>query len=373
MGPLAGIRIVEIAGIGPGQFCGMLLADMGAELIRIERPQDSGAGSLIPPRYNLLNRSRPSVVLDLKSPASVEVVLALCENADALFEGFRPGVMERLGLGPQKCLARNPKLVYGRMTGWGQSGPLAMNAGHDGNYIARAGALHGIGEPGRLPVLPANLLGDFGGGGMYLAMGLLAALLEASHSGKGQVVDAAMVDGVASLTTLLHGMQAGGMWSDERGDDLLNGGAPFYRCYETADEKAVVVCALEPQFFAELVAKLDLDHFDPATQFEKETWPMMAEQFAARFASESRAYWTTLFEDSDACVSPVLSMAEARKDKTLAARDTFVEVDGIVQPAPAPRFSRTPAREPIPPVRAADRKNLLVAWGIDRSLVDELA
>ncbi|MGB5353070.1 MAG: CaiB/BaiF CoA-transferase family protein [Woeseia sp.] len=369
MGPLAGIRIIEIAGIGPGQFCGMLLADMGAELIRIERPQDAGAGSLIPPRYNLMNRSRPAVVLDLKKQEAVDVVLALCDNADALFEGFRPGVMERLGLGPDECLEQNPKLVYGRMTGWGQTGPLASTAGHDGNYIARAGALHGIGERGRLPVLPANLLGDFGGGGMYLALGMLAALLEASHSGKGQVVDAAMVDGIASLSTLLHGMQAGGMWSDERGSDLLNGGAPFYRCYATSDDKAVVVCALEPQFFAELIEKLDLDDFDAATQFDQDVWPAMAEQFALRFASESRAYWTTLFEDSDACVSPVLSMTEAKKDKTLAARDTFIEVDGIVQPAPAPRFSRTPSRDPIPPVRTADRDNLLAAWGVDASLI----
>ncbi|MGB5347048.1 MAG: CaiB/BaiF CoA-transferase family protein [Woeseia sp.] len=368
MGPLAGIRIVEIAGIGPGQFCGMLLADMGAELIRIERPQDAGAGSLVPARYNLMNRSRPAVVLDLKTKAAVAVVLALCENANALFEGFRPGVMERLGLGPEDCLARNPKLVYGRMTGWGQTGPLASTAGHDGNYVARAGALHGIGEAGRLPVLPANLLGDFGGGGLYLALGMLAALLETAHSRKGQVVDAAMIDGIASLSTLLHGMQAGGMWSDERGGDLLNGGAPFYRCYATADKKAVVVCALESQFFAELIAKLDLDELDPAKQFDKAQWPAMAEKFAARFASESRAYWTTLFEDSDACVSPVLTMAEARKDKMLATRNTFIEVDGIVQPAPAPRFSRTPSRDPVPPVRAADRDNLLAAWGVSESI-----
>lgn len=372
MGPLAGLRIIEIAGIGPGQFCGMLLADMGAELVRIERPQDGSAASLVPPRYNLMNRSRPTVALDLKAPAAIDVVLALCENADGLFEGFRPGVMERLGLGPDDCFARNRKLVYGRMTGWGQTGPLAETAGHDGNYIARAGALHGIGEPGRLPVLPANLLGDFGGGGLYLALGMLAAMLEAAHSGKGQVVDAAMVDGIASLTTLLHGMQAGGMWSDERGKDLLNGGAPFYRCYATADDKAVVVCALEPQFFAELTDKLDLDDVDPKRQFDKKAWPEMTKKLAACFVSESRAYWTTLFENTDACVSPVLSMAEARQDTALATRDTFIEVDGIVQPAPAPRFSRTPSREPVPPVRAADRNNLLAAWGVTDKLIAQL-
>jgi alpha-methylacyl-CoA racemase len=311
-------------------------------------------------------------VLDLKQQASVDVVLALCAQAQGLFEGFRPGVMERLGLGPEECLASNPKLVYGRMTGWGQTGPLAGSAGHDGNYIARAGALHGIGAAGGLPVLPANLLGDFGGGGLYLALGMLAGLLEASHSGKGQVVDAAMVDGVASLTTLLHGMQAGGMWSDARGSDLLNGGAPFYRCYATSDDKAIVVCALEPQFFAELIERLDLDGFDSSSQFDQEAWPAMAEQFSKRFASESRAYWTTLFEDSDACVSPVLTMEEAKKDKALAARETFIEVDGVVQPAPAPRFSRTPGRDPIPPVRAADRNNLLLAWGVDNTLITRL-
>jgi len=373
MGPLAGIRIVEIAGIGPGQFCGMLLADMGAELIRIERPHDEGAGGMVPPRFNVMNRSRPSIALDLKSKASIDVVLALVENADAIFEGFRPGVMERLGLGPDDCFSRNTKLVYGRMTGWGQDGQLSKTAGHDGNYIARAGALHGIGEPGRLPVLPANLLGDFGGGGIYLALGMLAALIEASHSGKGQVVDAAMVDGIASLSTLLHGMQAGGLWNDERGSDLLNGGAPFYRCYATSDDKAVVVCALEPQFFAELVDKLDLDDFDTSTQFDRETWPDMEKQFAGRFASESRAYWATLFEDSDACVSPVLSMAEARQDKALTERGTFVEIDGVVQPAPAPRFSKTPSRDPIPPVRAADLENLLAAWGVDSKIIAGLA
>ncbi len=372
MGPLTGLRIVEIAGIGPGQFCGMLLADMGAELIRIQRPQDHGAGSLIPARYNLLNRGRPTIELDLKTTAAVDVVLALCETADALFEGFRPGVMERLGLGPSACLARNGKLVYGRMTGWGQTGPLADRAGHDGNYIARAGALHGIGEPGRLPALPANLLGDFGGGGLYLALGMLAALLEVRHSGRGQVVDAAMVDGIASLTTLLHGMQAGGLWQDARGSDLLNGGAPFYRCYATADDKAVVVCALEPQFYAELIAKLDLDDIDPADQFRQETWPALAARLESRFASESRAFWSLLFEDSDACVAPVLTLEEARNDKLLAARETFIEIDGIVQPAPAPRFSRTKNAAPTPPLNAADTANLLAGWGVNQKLVANL-
>ncbi len=366
MGPLAGFRIVEIAGIGPGQFCGMLLADMGADILRLERP---GAASLLPPQFNLMNRSRPTLEVDLKRPEGAELVLALCETADALFEGFRPGVMERLGLGPDDCLARNPKLVYGRMTGWGQDGPLAERAGHDGNYLALAGALHGIGEPGRLPALPANLVADFGGGGAFLAIGLLAAMLEASRSGEGQVVDAAMVDGVASLSALLHGMQAAGLWSDTRGSDLLNGGAPFYRCYETKDGKAVVVCALEPQFFAALLEGLGIDDIEPQAQLDQGQWPAMAARFTDVIRSRDRDDWWARFRDSDACVAPVLTMSEARNDPHLAARGTFVEIDGVVQPAPAPRFSRSDSRTPTPPGKAVDADAALREWGVADSII----
>jgi len=373
MGPLAGFRIVEIAGIGPGQFCGMLLGDLGAELLRLERP---GATSLIPPKFNLMNRGRPAVEVDLKRPEGVALILALCEQADALFEGSRPGVMERLGLGPDDCLGRNPSLVYGRMTGWGQDGPLAARPGHDGDYVALAGALHGIGEPGRLPVLPANLLGDFGGGGAFLAIGILAALLEAQRSGEGQVVDAAMVDGIASMTTLLHGMQAAGLWTDERGSDLLNGGAPFYRCYETRDGKAVVVCALEPQFFTALLEGLGIDDVDPAAQFDRERWPALGARFAEVIRTRDRDDWWTLLEDSDACLAPVLTLEEARRDPHLAERSTFVEIGGVVQPAPAPRFSRTSTGRPRPPAAASgaiqseEVHALLEDWGGSASTLD---
>ncbi len=368
MGPLAGFRLVEIAGIGPTQFAGMLLADMGADLIRIER-RGGDATSLIPRRYNLMNRGRPSVAIDLKSDAGRDLVLALCENADALFEGFRPGVMERLGLAPEACLARNPKLVYGRMTGWGQFGPQAGQAGHDGNYVALAGALHGIGAPGGLPVLPANLLGDFGGGALYLVAGMLAALLHAGRTGEGQVVDAAMVDGVASLTTLLHGMQAAGLWSDQRGLDLLNGGAPFYRCYATKDDKAVVVCALEPPFFAALLDGLGIDDFTAADQFDRERWPALAERIGQVLRTRDRDDWWARFRDTDACLAPVLRLAEARADPHLAARGTFIDIDGIAQPAPAPRFSRSPPDTPAAPGPAADPAALLGEWGVDGELI----
>lgn len=363
MGPLAGYRIVEIAGIGPTQFAGMMLADMGAELVRIERRGGDTAG-MIPRQFSLMNRGRPGIELDLKSDAGRDVVLTLCEKADALFEGFRPGVMERLGLSPEACMARNPKLVYGRMTGWGQFGPRAGQAGHDGNYIALSGALHGIGEPGGLPVLPANLLGDFGGGAMFLVTGLLAGMLEAQRSGYGQVVDAAMVDGAASLTTLLHGMQAAGLWTDERGSDLLNGGAPFYRCYRTADDKSVAVCALEPPFFRALLDGLGIDDIDPSKQYEQATWPRQLERLKAAFGAENRDHWSALFADSDACVTPVLTLDEARRDPHLVARGTFIDIDGVVQPAPAPRFSgSSPAAESTGTQTQLDLQSLLDAWG----------
>lgn len=373
MGPLAGFRIVEIAGIGPGQYCGMLLADMGADVVRIARPDADDDGIAIPPHLNLMNRGRRTVTADLKHETGRKLVLALAGKADALFEGFRPGVMERLGLGPDDCLAVNPKLVYGRMTGWGQHGPLAARAGHDGNYIALAGALHAIGDHDRLPSLPLNLVGDFGGGGAFLAMGVLAALLEATRSDKGQVVDAAMVDGVASLTTLFHGLEAAGLWTEYRAGNFLDGGAPFYRCYETADGKAVVVCALEPRFFRELVARLELDDIDPAGQYDRKRWPRHAETLAAKFLTRYRDEWAEEFADSDACVTPVLTLAEAREHPHLAARGTFVEIDGTVQPAPAPRFSRTASDTPrTPRTDPDDAATVLADWGLAPELLDEL-
>lgn len=366
MGPLAGFRIVEIAGIGPGQYCGMLLADMGADVIRVARPGAADDdGIVIPPHLNLMNRGRRTITADLKDEAGRRLVLALAGRADALFEGFRPGVMERLGLGPDECLAANPKLVYGRITGWGRHGPLANTAGHDGNYIALAGALHAIGDRDRLPSLPLNLVGDFGGGGAFLAMGILAALLEASRSGKGQVVDAAMVDGIASLTTLFHGLEAAGLWSEYRASNFLDGGAPFYRCYETADGKAVVVCALEPRFFSELLERLDIDDIDAAEQYDRSRWPAHVERLQEVFLTRYRDEWAEAFAGSDACVTPVLTMTEARRHPHLAARGTFVDIDGTVQPNAAPRFSRTPSTAGAAPRPNDDPTAALEAWGVD--------
>ncbi|MFQ6007293.1 MAG: CaiB/BaiF CoA transferase family protein, partial [Woeseia sp.] len=273
MGPLHGFRIIEIAGIGPGQLCGMLLADMGARLIRIDRLRGADPGVPIPEKFNLMNRSRPTVAVDLKRAAGIDLVLRLCKSADAIFEGFRPGVMERLGLGPEHCMARNRRLVYGRMTGWGQVGPLADSVGHDGNYIALSGALSAIGGRDGQPVLPLNLVGDFGGGGTYLALGILGAMLEAGRSGQGQVVDAAMVDGAASLMTLFYGLRAAGLWHDQRGTNLLDGGAPFYRTYSTSDGKSVVVCAIERRFFRALLELLSIDDIDPNDQYNTSKWP----------------------------------------------------------------------------------------------------
>ena len=371
MGPLKGFRIVEIAGIGPGQFCGMLLADMGAQLLRIERPHAADLGIGMPAQFNLMNRSRPSIAVDLKSERSVELVLKLCETADALFEGFRPGVMERFGLGPDDCMARNGKLVYGRMTGWGQSGPLAGAVGHDGNYAALAGIIGAIGEKGGPPSIPLNLTADFGGGGAYLAIGILAALLEASRSGEGQVVDAAMVDGAASLMTMFYGLRAAGYWHDARGCNLLDGGAPFYRAYRTSDGGYVIVCAIERRFFKALLEHLGVDDIALDKQYDMKEWPQQIEQFEAVFSSKSRDEWCELLEGTDACFAPVLSLAEAPRHPHNEARGTFVEQDGIVQPAPAPRFSRTVsgiASAPADPVEQ-DRQALL-DWGIGS---DEIA
>lgn len=374
MGPLQGYKIVEVAGIGPTQFCGMLLADMGASVIRIERPVAADVGIGLPGKYNLMNRSRPAIAVDLKSSAGVETLLRLCGAADALFEGFRPGVMEKLGLGPEVCWQRNKRLVYGRMTGWGQDGPLADSAGHDANYVALSGALAAIGQKDSGPTIPLNLIADFGGGGAYLAMGILAALLEASRSGQGQIVDAAMVDGAASLMTLFYGLHAAGIWRDERGSNFLDGAAPFYRAYKTSDEEFIVVCAIEPQFFVALLDTLGISEILPHEQHDQAKWQAQQEIFEAIFATRTRADWCELFSGKDACLAPVLSLTEAPLHVHNKARNTFIEVDGIVQPGPAPRFSRTEAEVSCGPGGPANgSRQFLLDWGLTEEEASELA
>ncbi|WP_449220879.1 CaiB/BaiF CoA transferase family protein [Tistrella mobilis] len=367
MGPLQGIRVIEIAGLGPGPFCAMLLADLGADVLRIERATGSG---LFDPKFDLSNRGKRSVVLDLKKPEGVAAVLKLVESADILTEGFRPGVMERLGLGPDICLARNPKLVYGRMTGFGQTGPLAKVAGHDINYIAMSGALHAIGGPDK-PVPPLNLVGDFGGGALYLAFGLMAALIEAGRSGKGQVVDATMIDGAASLMTMMYGMAAAGSWDDRRSANLVDGGAHFYDTYETADGRHVSIGSIEPQFYAELIRLAGLDPAEFAAQNDKAEWPRMKARLVEVFRTKTRDEWCALMEGSDVCFAPVLSMFEAPEHPHNRERGTFIEVDGVVQPGPAPRFSRTaPGRPTPPPAPGAHTDQGLADWGFS---ADEIA
>jgi alpha-methylacyl-CoA racemase len=363
MGPLRGLKIVEIAGIGPTQFCGMLLADMGASVVRIERPGGSDVGIGLAPQFDLMNRGRLSVGLDLKQDEARQSVLALCRKADAIFEGFRPGVMESLGLGPEECTAENPALVFGRMTGWGQTGPLAGAAGHDGNYAALSGALGAIGDPDGPPAIPLNLVADFGGGGAYLAIGMLAAMLEARTSGQGQVVDAAMIDGASSLMTLFYGLQAGGHWKDERGSNLLDGAAPFYRTYATSDDRYVIVCAIEPKFFRVLIDTLGVDTIELAEQFEESRWPEHIQILESEFRRHSRDEWEARFAGLDACVAPVLSLKEAPHHPHNVARGTFVERDGISQPAPAPRFSRTASEIGTPPGESPTSiADVLDAW-----------
>jgi alpha-methylacyl-CoA racemase len=367
-GPLAGIRVVELAGIGPGPFAAMLLADLGADVIRIDRP---GPGTLpfeLPVEADLLRRGRPSVALNLKHPEAVASVLDLVAAADVLLEGYRPGVAERLGVGPEQCLERNPRLVYGRMTGWGQGGPLAQTAGHDNGYVAITGALSAIGRAGGPPQVPVNLLGDFGGGAMYLVVGVLAALLESRLSGRGQVVDAAIVDGTAHLASMLVGMVGGGMWSTERGTNLLDTGAPFYDVYETSDGEWMAVGALEEPFWRELLDRLGLtgEGCDPVpNRADPRQWPALRELLRATFRTRTRDEWTAVFEGSDACVAPILSLTEAPQHPHLAARGTYTERYGMVQPAPAPRFSRTPAMlSTPPPVVGSGTREALAAWGI---------
>jgi alpha-methylacyl-CoA racemase len=365
MGPLAGFRIIEMAGIGPAPFAAMLFSDMGAEVIRVDRREAADLG--LPgrePKFDVLNRGRKSISVDVKADAGRDVVKRLVARADAIIEGFRPGVMERLGLGPDVLLEANPKLVFGRMTGFGQDGPLANAAGHDINYIALAGPLHAIGRHGEAPVPPLNLVGDFGGGGMFLAFGVVCALLEAQRSGKGQVVDAAMVDGAATLMALMFGMYAQGAWKDERGVNVLDTGAPWYDVYETRDGKWLSVGAIEARFYAEFIAGLGLDPATLPKQRDRKGWPDLRRRFAETIASKTRAEWERIFEGSDACVAPVLSIAEVESHPHNKARTTFVQPDGVLQPSPAPRFSRTQPEIAGPPQQSGvDTDTVLAAFG----------
>jgi alpha-methylacyl-CoA racemase len=374
MGPLSGLRILEFEAIGPGPFAGMMLADMGADVLLVDRAIDGELGFGRERRFDVMLRGRRSLTLDLKSEGGAEAALRLAEKADAIIEGFRPGVMERLGVGPGTMLARNPRLVYGRMTGWGQDGPLAARAGHDIDYIALSGALHAIGRAGEAPVPPLNLVGDFGGGGMLLAFGIACGLIEARTSGRGQVIDAAMVDGVAVLSTMFAGLAAAGRWTETRGANVLDSGAPWYDTYETRDGKHVAVGAIEPKFFAELLARLGLDATLLAQQNDRSLWPQLREQIAACFKSRTRDEWVTVFEGSDACFAPVLTFAESRAHPHVVARSGSVSLGGVDQPAPAPRFARTPgaARMP-PPERGQGGLAALRDWGFAASDIAALA
>jgi alpha-methylacyl-CoA racemase len=377
-GPLRGLRVVEMAGLGPAPFAAMVLADLGAEVVRVDRPPAERADRparrrdetdpprrAADPRAYVPHRGRRSIALDLKSPTGRETVLALAARADVLLEGFRPGVMERLGLGPAECLARNPRLVYGRMTGWGQDGPLAQTAGHDIDYIAVAGALGSFRRRGERPVAPLNLVGDYGGGGMLLALGVVSAHVEVLRSGCGQVVDAAMVDGVAVLTALQHGLLAQGRWRDEPGTNFADSGSPYYDAYETADGRFVAVGALEAPFYAQLLEGLGLDPADLPDRADEASWPMLKDRIAAAIRGRTRDEWEQVFAGTDACVAPVLSLTEATRHPVNRARGVFVERDGVVQPAPAPRFSRTPARLGLPPPRPGEHTDeVLRDWGI---------
>jgi alpha-methylacyl-CoA racemase len=353
-GPLAGIRVLEFASLAPAPFACMLLSDLGADVLRVANPADPGLTAAIHPG-DPLDRGRAVVALDLKQPEAVSAALDLAGRADVLVEGFRPGVMERLGLGPDACLERNPRLVYGRMTGWGQDGPLAPRAGHDINYLALSGALEPLGPPGAPPSPPLNYVADFGGGGMLLAVGVLAALVERDRSGRGQVVDAAMTDGSALISGIVHGLRARGLWQRERGGNLFDGSAPFYATYTCSDGRFVAVGAVEPRFYAELIATLGLaDEIATADQYQRATWPDIRQRLAEAFAARSRDEWAELFAESDACVTPVLTPWEAAGHPHNAARGTFTEVGGHVHPAPAPRFSRTPAADPPQPARVVE-------------------
>ena len=372
-GVLSGIRIVELAGVGPVPFAAMLLADMGADIVTVDRLVPSGLGVKKEPRFDPTTRSRPSIAVDLKSRQGQAVVLRLVGQADALLEGFRPGVMERLGLGPDVCAQRNPRLVFGRATGWGQDGPLANSVGHDLNYLAITGALSMIGPRDGTPSIPLNLLGDYAGGGVYLALGVLAAILEAKRSGQGQVVDAAMVDGIESMMTHYFAYVASGRWKLQRESNFFDGGAPWYAIYETSDGKHVSVAPVERKFYEQLLVGMGLDAATVPDQLDRSTWPELRRQFAAIFRGKSRDQWCQVMEGRDACFAPVLDLEEAPRHPHLAARHGFETVDGVLQPAPAPRFSRTPSavRRP-PPVPGADTGAALRAWGFNDDELDAL-
>jgi alpha-methylacyl-CoA racemase len=373
MGPLEGVKVVEIAGIGPGPFASMMLADMGAEVIRIDRAARARGGDPGSPPKDPMSRGRRSVAVDLKSPEGIEAVLRIVESADALIEGFRPGVMERLGLGPDACLARNPRLVYGRMTGWGQEGPMAQAAGHDINYISLAGVLDHIGRRGERPLAPLNLVGDFGGGGMLMAFGVACALVETARSGEGQVVDCAMVDGAAVLMQMMYGMRAMGVWKDERGTNLLDSGAHFYDVYETKDGGHVSIGSIEPQFYAELLEKTGLAGEDLPNQMDQSQWVKLQERLSAIFKSKTRDEWCEIMEGSDVCFAPVLSMGEAPEHPHNVHRATFIDHGGAVQAAPAPRFSRTPPEvvRPAPHI-AQDTDTVLADHGFSPEEIGKL-
>ncbi len=364
MGPLAGVKVIELAGIGPGPFCAMMLADMGAEVIRVDRMVDSGLGLASKTKYGFLQRNRKSIALDLKSPEGVETILRMAAQADILIEGFRPGVAERLGVGPEECAARNKKLVYGRMTGWGQDGPIAKSAGHDINYISLSGALYAIGNEGGPPVPPLNLVGDFGGGAMFLGVGVLAAYIEAQSSGQGQVVDTSMVEGSAYLATSMFGMLHAGAWREERGVNVLDSGAHFYGVYETKDNKHVSIGSIEPKFYDDLLKATGLENEDLPKQLDRDNWPAMKLRLAEIFKTKTRDEWDEIMLGSDICYAPILNFSEAAKHPHNVARGSFVEVDGLFQPAPAPRFSRTVSEVTSgPPEPGAQTTEVLSAWG----------
>jgi len=371
VGPLAGLRVIEIAGRGPGPFAGMMLADLGADVLRVDRADDRGRPEAPDTRLELVNRGRRSIALDLKQPGGLSVLLRLVEQADALFEGFRPGVAERLGFGPAACLARRPSLVYARATGWGQDGPLAAAAGHDIDYIALAGALDPIGPAGGPPVVPLNLVGDYAGGGMLLAFGIVCGMLEARASGRGQVVDAAMLDGASLLMTLFHGRRLNGTWHDTRGSNLLDGGFPYYGVYETKDGRYVAIGAIEPKFHRELLRELGID--DAPEPLRRPDWPAMRARLAAAFKTRTRDEWAGLFDGSDACLAPVLGLGEVASHPHVTARQGFTEVGGVSQPSPAPRFSRTPGEIILPPPRPGEHtRQVLRDCGYDEDEIGRL-
>lgn len=373
MGPLTGYKVIELAGIGPGPLCAMLLSDMGAEVVRVDRLTPAGLGVAVPAKFDLLARGRRSIAIDLTKKEGAGTLLQLVEKADALIEGFRPGVTERLGIGPEDCLARNPKLVYGRITGWGQEGPLAHAAGHDINYISLVGALHSIGRAGEAPVPPLNLVGDYGGGGVYVAFGIVCGLLEASRSGQGQVVDAAMVDGAASLMTAFYGLRAMGIWTDRRGENILDSGAHFYDVYETAEGKYISVGSIEPKFYAELLRLTGLGKEDLPQQLDRLKWPELREVLRGLFKAKTREEWCAILEGTDACFAPVLSMEEAPNHPHNRARGTFLEIDGVIQPGPAPRFSRTKAEIQGPPAKPGQHTDaVLSSWGFTVEEISKL-